>query len=183
MVGFFDTLSLRTKTTHAFVLTFTRHCSFERNRTAHHFRHTVSRAPVLASNQTIGSAFARPPTVATQSRSVVLDALDRSPFIPDSENSDDLHGAKPPPPKRSTPSRTTNCVPPPQEEVADDLEEGEMFWDGELRQTANMHVDPGRNGEDGKPVFRLSEIIGDVRYVVHHSWSHSSQASDPEITD
>ena len=40
-------------------------------------------------------------------------------------------------------------------------EEG-LFWDGEIRQTANKHVERGKNGEDGNPVWRLSEIIGDV---------------------
>jgi tyrosyl-DNA phosphodiesterase-1 len=80
------------------------------------------------------------------------------------DSSEDSHRTVPPPPKRSTPSRTTNCASASQEEVVDDREEGEeVFWDGELRQTANKHVDPKRNGEDGKPVFRLSQIIGDVR--------------------
>lgn len=37
-----------------------------------------------------------------------------------------------------------------------------MFWRGEIRQTANMHVDPNR---DIKPTFRLSEIIGEVRPI------------------
>ncbi|EPQ56055.1 phospholipase D/nuclease [Gloeophyllum trabeum ATCC 11539] len=32
-----------------------------------------------------------------------------------------------------------------------------LFWDGELRQTANKHVDPKK---DTQPTFRLSEIIG-----------------------
>jgi tyrosyl-DNA phosphodiesterase-1 len=41
-------------------------------------------------------------------------------------------------------------------------EDVEVFWDGELRQTANAHVELGRNGEDGRPIFRLSQIIGDV---------------------
>jgi tyrosyl-DNA phosphodiesterase-1 len=41
----------------------------------------------------------------------------------------------------------------------------EVFWDGELRQTANAHVETGRNGDDGRPVFRLSQIIGDVSPV------------------
>lgn len=54
------------------------------------------------------------------------------------------------------------------EEEALDLEEGEVFWDGELRQNANMHVEPRRNGEYGKPVW-LTEIIGDVRPAFHHS--------------
>ena len=38
-----------------------------------------------------------------------------------------------------------------------------MFWRGEIRQTANMHVDPKK---DTKPTFRLSEIVGEVRPVV-----------------
>lgn len=41
--------------------------------------------------------------------------------------------------------------------------EGEMFWDGEVRQTRNKHVDKGKNGENGKPVFGLTDIIGDVK--------------------
>jgi tyrosyl-DNA phosphodiesterase-1 len=35
---------------------------------------------------------------------------------------------------------------------------GEMFWNGELRQTANRHTER----TDKKPTFRISEIIGDV---------------------
>jgi tyrosyl-DNA phosphodiesterase-1 len=35
---------------------------------------------------------------------------------------------------------------------------GEMFWDGELRQTANRYTER----TDKKPTFRISEIIGDV---------------------
>lgn len=38
--------------------------------------------------------------------------------------------------------------------------EEKMFWQGELRQTANKHVDPRK---DGKSTFRLSELIGSVR--------------------
>ncbi|KAI0369539.1 phospholipase D/nuclease [Pilatotrama ljubarskyi] len=37
-----------------------------------------------------------------------------------------------------------------------------LFWDGELRQTANMHVDPRK---DTRPTFRLSEIIGQKEEV------------------
>jgi tyrosyl-DNA phosphodiesterase 1 len=73
-----------------------------------------------------------------------------------------------PQPKRRTPSRATSRAPPYQavqsrggKEATD--EATEVFWDGELRQTANKHVEPGRNGEDGTLVFRLSHIIGDVR--------------------
>lgn len=41
-----------------------------------------------------------------------------------------------------------------------------LFWDGELRPTANMHVDADKATG---PVFRLSEIIGDVRASRHPS--------------
>ena len=75
---------------------------------------------------------------------------------------DDSDRAVPPPPKRSTPPGTTDDAPPSQVTLDP---EGEVFWDGELRQTANKHVEPRRNGEDGKPIFRLSQIIGDVRLV------------------
>lgn len=45
-------------------------------------------------------------------------------------------------------------------------QEEEVFWDGEVRQTRNKHVDQGKNGEDGKPVFGLTSIIGDVNCFV-----------------
>lgn len=35
----------------------------------------------------------------------------------------------------------------------------EIFWDGELRQTANRHVIPAK---DKRPLFRLSEILSPV---------------------
>ena len=47
----------------------------------------------------------------------------------------------------------------------------QMFWRGEVRQTANMHVDPKK---DVKPTFRLSEIIGEVRPTVPVSRSRAS---------
>lgn len=37
---------------------------------------------------------------------------------------------------------------------------GPFFWDGELRQTANAHVEPSK---DTRPVFRLHDILGEVR--------------------
>jgi tyrosyl-DNA phosphodiesterase-1 len=127
---------------------------------------------------------------AARSRSVVLNALERSAFLTDRPVHDlerlerlkrrrggreDLHGAERPHPKRPTPFRTTNCAPASQdnprrkEEVANDPGETEVFWNGELRQNGNMHVEPGCNGEDGKPIFRLSQIIGDVRPAFYHS--------------
>jgi hypothetical protein len=38
-----------------------------------------------------------------------------------------------------------------------------IFWDGEMRQTANMHAEPRR---DGKPTFRLTDVLGKVRLSV-----------------
>ncbi|KAI0290274.1 tyrosyl-DNA phosphodiesterase-domain-containing protein [Multifurca ochricompacta] len=74
------------------------------------------------------------------------------------------------PPKRRTPSRSTSSSPgsygDPNGKGKEKVDqEAEIFWDGELRQTANMHAEPGRNGEDGTPVFRLSEIIGDKSQI------------------
>lgn len=53
-------------------------------------------------------------------------------------------------------------------------EDVEVFWDGELRQTANAHVELGRNGEDGRPIFRLSQIIGDVSRLSYYLFWHPS---------
>lgn len=40
----------------------------------------------------------------------------------------------------------------------------QLFWDGELRPTANKHSQPR---EDGKATFRLSEVLGPVRTLSH----------------
>ena len=42
----------------------------------------------------------------------------------------------------------------------------ELFWDGEVRQTANKHVDPAK---DTRPVFRLTNILSPVsqRMTLH----------------
>jgi tyrosyl-DNA phosphodiesterase 1 len=73
-----------------------------------------------------------------------------------------------PPSKHRALTRETNCTPaaeagPSRREEETVGQEAEVFWDGELRQTANMHVERGHNGTAGEAVFRLSEIIGDVR--------------------
>lgn len=36
----------------------------------------------------------------------------------------------------------------------------QIFWDGELRQTATQHAEPRK---DGRPTFRLTEVLGKVR--------------------
>ncbi|KAI0283544.1 tyrosyl-DNA phosphodiesterase-domain-containing protein [Russula brevipes] len=91
----------------------------------------------------------------------------------------------PPPSKRPAPSSW-----PPASEAGssrrrgkETVDEGvETFWDGELRQTANKHVELGHNGENGRPVFRLSQIIGDKSqielaiistYALQLSWIYS----------
>ncbi|KAF8498085.1 phospholipase D/nuclease [Russula emetica] len=75
-----------------------------------------------------------------------------------------------PPLKRPTPSREMSSAPaseagPSQRGSQTVDEDVEVFWDGELRQTANAHVELGRNGEDGRPIFRLSQIIGDKSQI------------------
>ncbi|KAI0030960.1 tyrosyl-DNA phosphodiesterase-domain-containing protein [Vararia minispora EC-137] len=54
-----------------------------------------------------------------------------------------------------------------------------LVLDGAVRQTANRHAYPGKNGEDGNLVWRLSEIIGDKSdvqlailssYAIQLSW-------------
>ncbi|KAI0049016.1 phospholipase D/nuclease [Auriscalpium vulgare] len=78
--------------------------------------------------------------------------------------------ASEPPRKRQTPSDTSSTA---SERRGSSKAKGKsravdssgMCWDGELRQTANRHVEAGRNGEDGTPVWRLSEIIGDKTQV------------------
>ncbi|GJJ05818.1 hypothetical protein Clacol_000005 [Clathrus columnatus] len=58
------------------------------------------------------------------------------------------------------------------------------FWDGELRQTANAHVE---HGKDKRPVFRLNEILGEKSdlsfailsaYVTQVSWIYSLMPQD-----
>ncbi|OAX34687.1 phospholipase D/nuclease [Rhizopogon vinicolor AM-OR11-026] len=49
----------------------------------------------------------------------------------------------------------------------------QLFWDGELRPTANKHSVPR---EDGKPTFRLTEVLGpksDISFVIISSYSTS----------
>ena len=45
------------------------------------------------------------------------------------------------------------------EKGADAAAQDTLFWTGELRQTANMHVDKAR---DTRPVFKLADILGKV---------------------
>ena len=80
-----------------------------------------------------------------------------------------------PPLKRPTPSREMSSASaseagPSQRGSQTVDEDVEVFWDGELRQTANAHVELGRNGEDGRPIIRLSQIIGDVSWLFYSTY-------------
>ncbi|KAG5640711.1 hypothetical protein DXG03_007468 [Asterophora parasitica] len=47
----------------------------------------------------------------------------------------------------------------------------QVFWDGELRQTATQHADPRK---DGRPTFRLSDILGtksDLSFAILSSYA------------
>ncbi|KZV95003.1 phospholipase D/nuclease [Exidia glandulosa HHB12029] len=62
--------------------------------------------------------------------------------------------------------------PPPQKSSASTSSNSGLFWDGELRPTANMHVDADKATG---PVFRLTEIIGDkndLAFAVVSSYSN-----------
>lgn len=45
----------------------------------------------------------------------------------------------------------------------------QLFWDGEVRQVANRYAEPRK---DGRPTFRLTEVLGKVRLVstVNFMW-------------
>lgn len=78
------------------------------------------------------------------------------------DGGDDDDADKPPPQKRqaTTASRARAGANRSYSSSASTSSNSGLFWDGELRPTANMHVDA--NKATG-PVFRLTEIIGDVR--------------------
>lgn len=88
------------------------------------------------------------------------------------------------PAKRATPSDASSSSSPrvPFKPQATQPS-GELFWDGEVRQTANLHVNPSKNGQDGKPVFRLSDTIGDVSYSRCVSLVSESDADTTESAD
>lgn len=103
------------------------------------------------------SSFLRERAQLEQERLARLKRLRDEPHTQDTE----------PPSKRPTPSREMSSGPASEagtsQRGSQTVDEAvEVFWDGELRQTANAHVELGRNGEDGRPIFRLSQIIGDV---------------------
>lgn len=63
-------------------------------------------------------------------------------------------------PKEST--GVINRTPKPSTSSSTSTNQPQMFWKGEIRQTANMHVEPEK---DTKPTFRLSDIIEEVRFT------------------
>lgn len=57
----------------------------------------------------------------------------------------------------------------------------QLFWDGELRPTANRHSEPR---QDGKPTFRLTEVLGSVRwfYCVLYSTGDATALQKSDIS-
>ena len=147
-------------------------------------KHNLSPATSIASlssdrSQIDGQKSAPPSTVTAQSNSIFLreraqleqERLTRLKRLRDEQHPQDTE----PPLKRPTPSREMSSVPamevgPSQSGSQTVDEDVEAFWDGELRQTANAHVELGRNGEDGRPIFRLSQIIGDVSWPIYSTY-------------
>lgn len=62
-------------------------------------------------------------------------------------------------------------VPKPGASPNSSANQPQLFWKGEIRQTANMHVDPKK---DARPTFRLSDIIGEVRLDIFLSHGRSA---------
>lgn len=101
------------------------------------------------------------------------ESVDEGPSTRTSEGSDARSGASgggEPPRKRQAPemrrdSSANNTR--ASSSRAGGGNQGELFWDGEVRQTKNKHVDAGKNGEDGKPVFGLTSAIGNVRLFLY----------------
>lgn len=49
----------------------------------------------------------------------------------------------------------------------------QVFWDGEFRQTATRYAEPRK---DGRPTFRLTEILGEVIYKISLNRDSSGMA-------
>ncbi|KAH7906456.1 tyrosyl-DNA phosphodiesterase-domain-containing protein, partial [Hygrophoropsis aurantiaca] len=76
-----------------------------------------------------------------------------------------------PPAKSSAP--TTRSESKGKEKQVNTSPIDQLFWEGELRPVANRHTDPR---PDGKPVFRLTEILGhksDIAFAIISSYSTS----------
>ncbi|KDQ19959.1 hypothetical protein BOTBODRAFT_152571 [Botryobasidium botryosum FD-172 SS1] len=74
------------------------------------------------------------------------------------------------------PSKRPRIEKPARKELPKSSSPANLFYDGEVRQTANRHADPAK---DTKPLFRLTEIFGDTStlsfailtsYVSDTSW-------------
>ncbi|KAG9019606.1 hypothetical protein FRB90_012452 [Tulasnella sp. 427] len=83
----------------------------------------------------------------------------QAPDETESEEEDDDDDERPPPPKKAKAEDGSAIAGPSSADekprVASSSEP--MFWEGEIRQTANRHAMPSK---DLKPVWRLSEILG-----------------------
>ena len=73
--------------------------------------------------------------------------------LSEDESDEDARPLKRKPSKKPLASSSSTTTRPNEAEGV-----GEMFWHGELRQTANRYTER----MDKKPTFRISEIIGDV---------------------
>lgn len=77
-----------------------------------------------------------------------------------SEDEDEEDEMSRPAKKKTPPTRTQSTS--RANNGSSKAERGEMFWNGELRSTANRYTE----ASDKKPTFRISEIIGDVRVIL-----------------
>lgn len=68
---------------------------------------------------------------------------------------------------RGQPNASLSRLAGATDEQVEAASENELFWAGELRQTANKHVDKAK---DKRPVFRLHDILGNVSLVLCALW-------------
>lgn len=68
---------------------------------------------------------------------------------------------------RGQPNASLSRLAGATDEQAEAASENDLFWAGELRQTANKHVDKAK---DKRPVFRLHDILGNVSLVLCALW-------------
>lgn len=101
------------------------------------------------SKSTLASDFLKQRALLEKERLARSKKRSYSPAESDDESDEPVHVSKKPTRSSNTPSG------------APSTDEGDVFWNGEIRQTANRVT----QSTDTRPTFRISEIIGNVRFL------------------
>ena len=104
-----------------------------------------------------------------------------------SQSDEEDEGSDGPPPKRKVASGSNSIQPPGPSDNDTSKREGELFYDHELRQTANW-ITEAQDRRNGTKTFRISDVIGDKKeltfailssYCTDVSWLYSF--FDPKV--